>query len=68
MIEVVPFSEEVSSRIHQEEHLFLSLGAVSSVEIMLQRHRSLHCADHINMLLFDTSVRKMFKVPLILVA
>lgn len=52
---VVPFSEEVSCGIQQQEHLFLSLGAVSCVQMMLQRHRPLHCADHVNMLLLDTT-------------
>ena len=52
---VVPFGEEVSYSIHQQEHLFLSPAAVSCVQIMLQRHRSLHRADHVNMFLLYTT-------------
>lgn len=59
---VLPFCEEVADSIHQQEHLFLSLGAVSRVEIMLQRHRSLHRADHVNMpLLYATRNEKLMR-------
>lgn len=57
----VPFSEEVAHSIQQQEHLFLSLGAVASVQIMLQRYRSLHCADHVNMPLLYTTRNKLKK-------
>lgn len=59
---VVPFSEEVAHSIDQQEHLFLSLGAVSGVEMMLQRHGSLHCADHVNMPLLYTTVDEKLMV------
>lgn len=58
-VKIVPFSEEVAHSIHQQEHLLLSLGAVASVQIMLQRHGSLRCADHINVpLLYATRDEK----------
>lgn len=58
MRECIPLSEEVANSIHQQEHLFLSLGAVASVQIMLQGHRSLHRADHVNMPLLYTARSK----------
>lgn len=53
--EIIPFGLEVAHRIHQQEHLLLSLCAVASVQIMLQWHRSLHGADHINVPLLYTT-------------
>lgn len=59
-LKLSPFIEEVARSIHQQEHLFLSLGAVSSVQIMLQRHGSLHRADHVNVpLLYTTEVQRL---------
>lgn len=51
----VPFGEEVSCSVHQQEHLLLGLGAVSSVQIMLQRYGPLHGADHVNVPLLNTT-------------
>lgn len=56
--EHVPLGEEVADSIHQQEHLFLSLGAVASVQMMLQGHRSLHRADDVNMPLLYTTRSK----------
>lgn len=47
-MESVPFSEEVSGSIDEEEELFLGLGAVSRVEVVLQRNGPLQGADHID--------------------
>lgn len=53
--EGVPFVEEVSCCVHQQEHLLLGSAAVAGVEVMLQRDRPLHGADHINVLLLYTT-------------
>lgn len=53
--EIIPFGLEGAHRIHQQEHLLLSLRAVASVQIMLQWHRSLHGADHVNVPLLYTT-------------
>lgn len=57
MSRLLPFGEESSGGIQQEEELFLSLGAVSCVQAVLQWHRPLHCTDHVNRPLLDTPGR-----------
>lgn len=53
----LPFGEESSSSIQQEEELFLGLGAVPCVEEVLKWHRPLHRTDHVDRPLLDTPGR-----------
>lgn len=51
----IPFGLEVAHRVHQKKHLLLRLGAVASVEVVLQWDWPLHGADHIDVPPLDTT-------------
>ena len=52
-VESLPFGEEVPGGVEQQEELLLRLAAVPCVQEVLEWHRPLGRADHVDVLLLD---------------